>query len=84
LHRRPVREEKLAQALSTHFGEPVKVEFEVAQVVADTPARRKQAEADDRLQAARQSIEADPNVRAMQEIFGAVVQLESVKPAGRP
>ncbi len=84
LHRRPVREEKLAQALSTHFGEPVKVEFEVAHVVADTPARRKQAEADDRLQAARQSIEADPNVRAMQDIFGAVVQPESVKPAGRP
>jgi DNA polymerase III subunit gamma/tau len=81
--RRPALEEKLAQALSTHFGELVKLEFEVGQGIADTPARRRQAEAEDRQQAARQSIELDPNVRAMQDMFGAVVQPESVKPLGR-
>ncbi len=83
LHRRPVREEKLAQALSVYFGEPVRIDFEVGQAVADTPARRRQSEADDRLQSAKRAIDDDPNVRAMRDIFGAVVQPESVKPLGQ-
>ena len=80
--RRPALEEKLTTALSAYFGEPVKLDIEVAQVVADSPARRKQAEVEDRQQAARQAIETDPNVRAMQDMFGATVQPESVKPVG--
>jgi DNA polymerase-3 subunit gamma/tau len=78
--RRPALEEKLAQALSAHFGEAVRIEFELAVALADTPARRRQTEAEDRLQNAKRSIEDDPNVRAMQDIFGATVQPESVKP----
>ena len=80
--RRPALEEKLTAALAAYFGEPVKLDIEVAQAVADTPARRKQAEVEDRQQAARQTIEADPNVRAMQDMFGATIQPESVKPVG--
>jgi len=82
--RRPALEDKLAQSLSALFGEPVKIEFDVARTAADTPARRKMAEADERQQAARKAIEADPNVRAMQDMFGAVVQPDSVKPAEHP
>ena len=35
---------------------------------------------EDRMQQARTSIDADPNVRAMKDIFGATVQPESVRP----
>jgi DNA polymerase III subunit gamma/tau len=80
--RRPALEEKLTAALTAYFGEPVKLDFEVAKVVAESPARRKQAEVEDRQQVARQTIESDPNVRAMQDMFGATVQPESVKPVG--
>jgi hypothetical protein len=46
----------------------------------DTPARRQIAQAQDRMQAARASIESDPNIQAMRDIFGATVQPESIKP----
>jgi DNA polymerase-3 subunit gamma/tau len=82
--RRPALEDKLAQALTAHFGESIKLDIEVgadAQSVAiDTPARRQQAQAQDRLQAARASIESDPNIQAMRDMFGATVQPESIKP----
>jgi len=78
--RRPALEDKLTQALSAHFGETVKVEIEISEMKIDTPARRQQANADEKLRAARASIEADPNVRAMREVFGATVQPESIKP----
>jgi DNA polymerase III subunit gamma/tau len=48
--------------------------------VADTPARQQKAAADDRLQNARRSIDADPNIRAMRDVFGATVQPDSVRP----
>lgn len=80
--RRPALEDKLAQALSTHYGAAVKLEIEVSHHAAtiDTPARRQQAQAQDRLQAARVAIESDPNVQAMRDIFGATIQPESIKP----
>lgn len=80
IYRGALREEQLAQALTNYFGEPITVEYELTETVADAPARRKQVEADHRLQAARKSLENDPQVRAMQDIFGAVVQPDSVKP----
>jgi DNA polymerase-3 subunit gamma/tau len=78
--RTPAMEERLNQALSAHFGEPVRVEITLANAGIDTPARQQRAAADDRLQNARQSIESDANVRAMRDIFGATVQPESVRP----
>ncbi len=80
--RRPALEDKLAQALSAHYGVTVKLEFETGarSGAIDTPARRQQAQAQDRLQAARVAIESDPNVQAMRDIFGATVLPESVKP----
>ena len=80
-YRTAMMEEKLTQALSAHYGEPVRLEFSVAgSAVLNTPARQSKAAADDRLQNARASIENDPNIRAMREIFGATVQPDSVRP----
>jgi DNA polymerase-3 subunit gamma/tau len=78
--RRPALEDKLTQALSAHFNEAIKIEIEVAEAVLDTPARRQQADAEEKMRAARASIESDPNIRAMREVFGATVQPESIKP----
>ena len=76
-------ESKLAQALSAYYGEPVRLELSVGAPTADTPARRQKAAANDRMQNARTAIEHDPNVRAMQDIFGATVTPESVRPTDR-
>ena len=80
--RRPALEEKLAQALTAHFAVNIKLDIEVAKrsVAIDTPARRQQAQQQDRLAAARVAIDSDPNIQAMRDMFGATVQPESVKP----
>ncbi|MFL6619851.1 MAG: DNA polymerase III subunit gamma/tau [Povalibacter sp.] len=77
--RRPALEEKLAQALSAHFGEQIKLEITFASDAVDTPARQQKAAADDRLQNARRSIETDPSIRAMREVLGGTVQPDSIR-----
>ncbi len=82
-YRTAMMEEKLKQALSNYYGEPVVLEFVEGAGSAETmntPARQLKAAADDRLQNARASIENDPNIRAMKEIFGATVTPESIRP----
>ncbi|WP_129777561.1 DNA polymerase III subunit gamma/tau [Peristeroidobacter soli] len=83
-YRTAMMEEKLKQALSTYYGESVVLEFVEGEAsggeVMNTPARQLKAAADDRLQNARSSIENDPNIRAMKEIFGATVTPESIRP----
>lgn len=78
--RRPSLEEQLTQALSAYFGESVLLDFVQATDEIDTPARQRQAAANDRMQNARATIDNDPNVRAMRDIFGATVQPDSVRP----
>ena len=74
-------EDRLTQALTAYYGEPVRLEFTVGHGAAlNTPARQMKAAAEDRMQNARASIESDPNVRAMREIFGATVTPESIRP----
>jgi DNA polymerase-3 subunit gamma/tau len=81
-YRTNMMEDKLRQALSTYYGEPVALEFTEAagSETISTPARQIKAAADDRLQNARASIENDPNIRAMKEMFGATVTPESIRP----
>lgn len=80
-YRTAMMEEKLTQALSAFYGEPVRLEFSVAAGEAlVTPARQQKAATEDRMQHARTSIENDPNIRAMREIFGATVQPDSIRP----
>ena len=78
--RRPQLEQKLAQALTQHFGHATRIEISVGDAAEATPARQRAQLADERLRAAEQAIDADPAVRAMREVFGATVQPGSVKP----
>jgi DNA polymerase-3 subunit gamma/tau len=78
--RRAQLEQKLAQALSQHFGATMRLEIAEGEPGVMTPAKHQAAAADDRLRAAEQAIETDPAVRAMREVFGATVKPGSVKP----
>jgi len=80
--RRPQIESRLAEALSQLFGETIRLEITQAEVPGATltPARRDAIAAEDRQRAAEQSIDSDPAVRAMREVFGATVRPGSVKP----
>jgi DNA polymerase-3 subunit gamma/tau len=72
--------EKLAQALSRHFGEPVRLEFESLAGDAVTPAREDERASAAQLAAARQALESDPGVNALRERFGATLVPDSVRP----
>jgi DNA polymerase-3 subunit gamma/tau len=80
VYRRPQFEQQLAEALSRHFGEPVRLEIAAGPGNDVTPARQQARAAQERQEAAERAIESDANVRAMREIFGATVQPGSVKP----
>jgi len=79
---RPKIVERLVQALSLHYGQPVRLEIGVGEVAGgETTLARQQAQvADERLKAAEQAIDGDPAVRAMRDTFGATVQPGSVRP----
>jgi DNA polymerase III subunit gamma/tau len=71
--------EKLAAALTEHFGKPVRVTTEIgaveqtanAQAVADREAKLRQAE---------ENLQRDPFVQAMMREFGATIVPGSIKP----
>ncbi len=76
------RETALSQALSTHFGRPLTLRITVGQPARETPAREKQRNQNERLQAATDAILNDPAVRALQEEFNARVDPASIRPKG--
>ena len=77
------RKDALATSLSRYFGERLGVKIAVeAAVGAETPETPVQEEsriADERMEAERQKLEADPNVQAMKDIFGAEIKTESIQ-----
>ena len=81
LVRTPAQEEKLAQALSRYFGEPVRLEFQANLPGGEsTPAQVQRRASEEELAAARRAFEADPGVQGLRERFGATVLPETVRP----
>ncbi len=78
--RTPAQEEKLAQALSRYFGEPVRLEFQAGGAGAETPALLARRLSEQELAAARRAFEADPGVQGLRERFGATVLPDTVRP----
>jgi DNA polymerase-3 subunit gamma/tau len=72
--------EKLAQALTRHLGETVKVEIGIAQSEPDTPARAQERDTEAKFAEARRSLEEDPTVRAFRDKFGATIKPDSIRP----
>jgi DNA polymerase-3 subunit gamma/tau len=77
------QEEKLAAALSRHYGEAVRVAIEVREPLAETPAQSLERAAQLQASAAVAALEADPTVRALRERFDATILSDSVRP-GKP
>ena len=80
LLRTPALIDKLAQALSRHLGETMRVEVELGSAPVDSPARAEQRAVEEGLDAARRSLEDDAAVRGFKEKFGATLNPDSVKP----
>jgi DNA polymerase III subunit gamma/tau len=78
--RTPAQEEKLAQALSRHFGQPIRLEFEMASSDVETPAQADQRASMEDLDAARRAFESDPGVQGLKERFGATLLPETIRP----
>ena len=78
--RTPAQEDKLTQALSRYFGQPVRLEFEVGATAAETPAQAEQRASLEDLEAARRAFESDPGVQGLRERFGATLLPDTVRP----
>ncbi|MFW2438213.1 MAG: DNA polymerase III subunit gamma/tau [Arenicellales bacterium] len=77
-----VREKELIDALQKKLGGNFKVKMRIDNPVAETPAKQKQRQARERLQAAEESIMSDPSVTKIVEAFGASISPASIKPLG--
>ncbi|HEX7029055.1 MAG TPA: DNA polymerase III subunit gamma/tau [Gammaproteobacteria bacterium] len=75
--------ERIETALERFYREKLKLKVHVGELAAETPAQRESRRQSARQQAAADSIERDPNVKAMQEMFGASLDPESVRPLER-
>lgn len=73
------RREALAVALSDYFSESLTVEVTVGEAVEETPLQEESRLADERIEAARASLESDPNVQALKSMFDAELKPESIE-----
>ena len=75
------RQTAMAESLSTYFAEELKVDISVgAAPAAETPTQLEARQETEELEAARVGLEADPNVKALKDMFGAELVTESVEP----
>jgi len=73
------RQEALGDALSRHFGEPLKIDIVIGESGGETPMQQKARLEDEDLKAARESLESDPNVKSLMDVFGATLNSDSVR-----
>ena len=69
----------LARALSDYFGETIKVDISIGPVEQGTPVQAEMRKDIEQLDAARAGLEADPNVKALQDMFSAELLPDSVQ-----
>jgi DNA polymerase-3 subunit gamma/tau len=74
------RKDALAKALSKHFGEELVVDICIADLTPETPHEKENREVDARIVAARESLESDPNVQKLKNMFGAELKPDSIEP----
>lgn len=77
------RQMAVAKALSDYFGEPLKVDIVVGPPEKETPVQEELRKEDELQEAARRGLEADPNIAALKDLFGAELVADSVEPLTR-
>lgn len=75
------QKDRLSDALETHFGKGTQLKISVEEPETETPSQKKAREEKERQQIAESSLKEDANVKAMEEIFGATLDEESIRPA---
>lgn len=74
------RQEALQSILQTHFGSRVRLEIDVAEPRAETPAQRAATIQTEKHENAKVAIQTDPFVRDVIDLFGANIDESSIKP----
>jgi len=72
---------RLQKALAEHLGREIKLTIAVGEPPRPTPAEKRESSETERTRAAREAIERDPTVRAVQAAFDAVLEPDSIQPA---
>ena len=80
----PQRQKALAEALSARFGESLRVDIAL-DAHRDAPDKetrveRVSRESDEIQAAAKASLETDPTIKAMKDMFGAELKEDSIEP----
>ena len=73
------RKDTIAKCLSRHYGEKLVVDITMASVAEETPIQQETRMADERLEEARQTLEADPNVQKLKSMFGAELKTDTIE-----
>lgn len=74
------QKDRLEAALKSRFGDAIRIQVSIENPDAETPAQRKAREERERQLAAEQSVENDPNVKLLQDMFDATVDKTSIRP----
>ena len=72
------RRKALSAALSQHFGETLQARISVTETSKDTPMQEEARRNSEEIEAAKASLEADPNVKALQDMFNAELIPDSI------
>ncbi len=72
--------ERLQAAIGQYLGRRVTLNITPGTPPRPTPAERRAASENARMRRARESMERDPNVKAAQDAFGAVLEPDSIRP----
>jgi DNA polymerase-3 subunit gamma/tau len=73
------RKDIIAERLSAHFGENLLVDIALGSAKEETPVQQESRLADERLEEARRSLEADPNVQTLKSMFGAELKTDTIE-----
>jgi DNA polymerase-3 subunit gamma/tau len=77
------RKDGLASIVSKHLGEQLSIDISIVKVSVDesaeTPVQEESRLADEKVAAARASLESDPNVQALKKLFGAELKADSIE-----
>jgi DNA polymerase-3 subunit gamma/tau len=69
----------IADSLSKYFGETLTIDIEMGSAAEETPVQQESRKADERLEEARRSLEADPNVQSLKSMFGAELKTDTIE-----
>lgn len=74
------QKDRLAAALRIRFGNQVKMIITVENPDVETPSQKKTREQQEKQLAAERSVENDPNVKILQDLFDATIDKNSIRP----